>query len=103
MKIYAISDNIDTNIGLRLAGVNGVVVHEREEVLKAITEARKDSQLGILIITRKLAELVPEVIDELKLSVSLPLIVEIPDRHLKRDEDTDYITQYVRDSIGIKV
>jgi V/A-type H+/Na+-transporting ATPase subunit F len=103
MKIYAISDNIDTNIGLRLAGVNGVVVHEKEEVLKAIAEARKDSQLGILIITRKLAELVPEVIDELKLSVSLPLIVEIPDRHLKRDEDTDYITKYVRDSIGIKV
>ncbi|ACL70689.1 V-type ATP synthase subunit F [Halothermothrix orenii] len=103
MKIFCISDNIDTNIGLRLAGVDGIVVHEREEVLKAIEEARKDKELGILIITRKLAQLVPEVIDELKLSASLPLVVEIPDRHLKKDEDNDYITRYVRDSIGIKV
>lgn len=103
MKIFCISDNIDTNIGLRLAGVDGVVVHERQEVLEAIAEARKDKDLGILLITRKLAELVPDVIDELKLSVSLPLIVEIPDRHLKRNEDNDYITRYVRDSIGIKV
>jgi V/A-type H+/Na+-transporting ATPase subunit F len=103
MKMFLISDNIDTNIGLRLAGVNGVVVHTKEEVLKAIATARQDKELGILIITRKLASLVPEVIDELKLSVSFPLTVEIPDRHLRKDEDNDYITKYVRDSIGIKV
>lgn len=103
MKLFAISDNIDTNIGLRLAGVDGVVVHEKEEVLNVIEEARKDKELGILIITRKLARMVPDVIDELKLSARLPLIVEIPDRHLDRDEDNDYITRYVRDSIGIKV
>lgn len=103
MKIYAISDNIDTNIGLRLAGVNGVVVHQREEVLEAIEEAHKDRELGILIITRKLAELVPEVIDELKLSAGLPLVVEIPDRHIKKGQENEYITRYVRESIGIKV
>ncbi len=103
MKIFAICDNIDTNIGLRLAGVDGVVVHEKEEVLDAIDKAREDEDLGILIITRKLAEKVPDIIDELKLSVSLPLIVEIPDRHLNGNKDSNYITRYVRDSIGIKV
>ena len=30
MKMYLISDNIDTQTGMRLAGVDGVVVHERE-------------------------------------------------------------------------
>ena len=30
MKMYLISDNIDTYTGMRLAGVEGVVVHERE-------------------------------------------------------------------------
>ena len=30
MKMFLISDNIDTYTGMRLAGVEGVVVHERE-------------------------------------------------------------------------
>ena len=32
MKMYLISDNIDTLTGMRLAGVDGIVVHEREEL-----------------------------------------------------------------------
>ena len=29
MKFFLISDNIDTQMGMRLAGIDGVVVHER--------------------------------------------------------------------------
>ena len=32
MKMYLISDNVDTYTGMRLAGVDGVVVHERDEL-----------------------------------------------------------------------
>ena len=35
MKMFLISDNIDTYTGMRLAGVEGVVVHEREELRRA--------------------------------------------------------------------
>ena len=35
MKMYLISDNVDTYTGMRLAGVDGVVVHERDELKKA--------------------------------------------------------------------
>ena len=28
MKFFLISDNIDTQMGMRLAGIEGVVVHE---------------------------------------------------------------------------
>ena len=35
MKMYLISDNIDTLTGMRLAGVEGVVVHEMQEVKEA--------------------------------------------------------------------
>ena len=31
MKMYLISDNIDTQTGMRLAGVDGVVVHAEGE------------------------------------------------------------------------
>ena len=39
MKMYLISDNIDTLTGMRLAGVDGVVVHERNELRGAIENA----------------------------------------------------------------
>ena len=32
MKMYLISDNIDTYTGMRLAGVEGAVVHEKAEL-----------------------------------------------------------------------
>ena len=39
MRFYLLSDNIDTLMGMRLAGIEGVVIHEKEEVEKALTEA----------------------------------------------------------------
>ena len=36
MKMYLISDNIDTYTGMRLAGVEGTVVHERAELKEAL-------------------------------------------------------------------
>lgn len=32
MKMYLISDNVDTYTGMRLAGVDGIVVHEQDEL-----------------------------------------------------------------------
>ena len=37
MRMYLISDNIDTYTGMRLSGVEGVVVHEREELEEALS------------------------------------------------------------------
>ena len=37
MRMYLISDNIDTYTGMRLSGVDGVVVHEREELEEALS------------------------------------------------------------------
>ena len=40
--MYLISDNVDTLTGMRLAGVDGVVVHEKEELRSAIETAMED-------------------------------------------------------------
>ena len=34
MKMFLVSDNNDTYTGMKLAGVDGVVVHTEEEVIK---------------------------------------------------------------------
>ena len=102
MRFFLISDNIDTQIGLRLAGIKGVVVHEREEVLKVLEEVLKDETIGVILMTQKIADLIPQELLELKLSSSLPLVFVIPDRHGWRGE-RDFITKYIEEAIGVKM
>lgn len=102
MKLYLISDNIDTQIGMRLAGVDGCVVHEAEEVVAELKKACSDSDIGIVLLTEKLGKLVPDVVRDLKLNTPVPLIVEIPDRHGSRDI-VDSINRHVREAIGLKM
>ena len=75
MKMYLISDNIDTLTGMRLAGVEGVIVHEHDELKEA---------------------------DDVKLHHKTPLIIEIPDRH-GTGRRPDFITSYVNEAIGLKL
>ncbi len=102
MRMFLISDNVDTKAGMRLAGIDGVVVHERREVLDAIRAALDDSSIGVVLITEVLAELIPDVLSNIKLNNLRPLVVEIPDRHGTR-RPPDYIMRYVNEAIGLKV
>lgn len=102
MKVFIISDNTHTLTGMRLSGIEGVVVHEREEILKELAKVKKNRDIGIILITELLAERVKLELDEIKLSSSLPIIVEIPDRHGPR-RPTDFLTRYIRESIGLKI
>lgn len=102
MKMFLISDNIDTKTGMRLAGVSGVIVHTKEEVTKAMDKVLQDREIGILLITEKLGLLIPELINDIKLNYQIPLIVEIPDRH-GSDRAADSITRHVREAVGLKL
>lgn len=102
MKFYLLSDNIDTQMGLRLAGIEGVVVHERHEMLEALEKAMHMKDVTIILMTTKLIELCPDVISELKLNQKQPLIVEIPDRH-GASKIGETIDKYVSEAIGVKL
>lgn len=102
MRYYLISDNTETQTGMRLAGIEGVIVHGREETEAAIAKVLADRSVGILLITEKLAKLCPKTIYELKLHRHIPLLVEIPDRH-GTGRSKDSITHYIREAIGIKI
>ena len=102
MKFYLISDNIDTRAGMRLAGIDGTVVHTKKEVEDAIDGAMSMKDVGVILITEKLSGLAPDRISTLKLTKELPLIVEIPDRH-GTSRTKNSITRYVSESLGIKL
>lgn len=102
MRFYVISDNIDTLMGMRLAGIEGIVVHEKEEVLPSLADAMKQSDIGIILMTTKLIQLCPKLISHYKMTYSKPLIVEIPDRH-GSSQIGAVIDKYVSEAIGIKL
>jgi len=102
MKVFMLSDNTHTLTGMRLSGVEGVVVHEREDILKELAKVKEKRDVGILLITELLAERVQPELNKMKLSLSLPIIVEIPDRHGTR-RPPDFLTRYIRESIGLKI
>ena len=102
MKAYLISDNHDTLVGLRLAGIEGVVVHGYEEASAAMDAALERPDVAILAVTEKIAELLPEMIHRLREHGDLPIVVEIPDRHGTK-RSSDFLTKYVRDAIGVKM
>lgn len=102
MKFRLISDNHDTAMGMRLAGIDGVIVHTSDEVEAALKQAISMEDVGIVLITEGLVKLCPELIYNIKMHNTRPLIVEIPDRHADgRSEGS--ISRYVREAIGVKI
>lgn len=102
MKMFLISDNVDTYTGMRLTGVEGQVVHNKNDLQETLDRVLADKNLGILLITEKLNAQFPEIINDLKLNRKLPLVVEIPDRH-GTGRRPDFITAYVNEAIGLKL
>ena len=100
--MYLISDNIDTLTGMRLAGVEGVVVHEHDELKEALERTIADKEIGIILLTEKFGREFPDIIDDVRLNRRLPLLIEIPDRH-GTGRKPDFITSYVSEAIGIKL
>lgn len=102
MKFYLISDNVDTLMGMRLSGIDGVVIHTEEEVKKTLKEVMQRNDVAVVLMTATLVNLCPDMIMDYKMNNRQPLIVEIPDRH-GNGRTSDSITKYVHDAIGIKL
>lgn len=102
MKMYLISDNLDTYAGMRLAGVEGCVVHGTDELNEAIDNVINNNEFGILLISEGLCRDNAQKIDNIKLNMKQPLVVEVPDRNGSNRKE-DFITSYVNEAIGVRL
>jgi V/A-type H+-transporting ATPase subunit F len=57
MKLYCISDDVDTAVGLKLTGIKSVILKNKEEIELEIEKVVKDKEIGILIVTEKIYNL----------------------------------------------
>lgn len=100
MKFFLISDNSDTLVGMRLAGIDGVRIQFQKESNAALQKAVEDSSIGIVLVTPQVAALCKETIAELQ-KREKPLIVTIPDPSGVGMEDS--MTKYIGEAIGIQL
>jgi V/A-type H+-transporting ATPase subunit F len=102
MKSFLISDKREALVGMRLAGIDGVLAQTRDEVLDAVSSVMKNEEIGILILTENVADMIADEVLDLKLKAKRPLIVEIPGRHGSK-RNADKIAEYIRNSVGIHI
>lgn len=102
MRMYLISDNIDTLTGMRLVGIEGSIAHNQETVEKILHQCLADENIGIILVTEKLGKDYPKSLDEVRLKRNFPLLIEIPDRH-GSGKSPNFITDYIEQTIGIHV
>lgn len=99
-KIYILGD-IHTVTALRLAGVEGRV-SGREGVAIHLNELLERGDAGVIVITRELAEEIPEKIYNVNLNSVIPVIVEIPGIDDPRGFSTS-IFDYITEALGISI
>ncbi|MCK5154848.1 MAG: V-type ATP synthase subunit F [Spirochaetales bacterium] len=101
MKYYSIGDE-DTVLGFGMVGVEGMIVNGEEEARNAFQTALKDKDVGIIIITERMAELIRDQVDQYIFTEKFPLILEIPDR-IGRIEGKPGLREMVNTAIGVKL
>lgn len=103
MKAFLVSDNHDSLVLLNLAGIRGTIAREPAEVRLAVDDILKNRRdVGVLVVTERIAEMVPDLVKGLRERGEPPLLVEIPDRHGSR-RGADFLTGYIRSAIGVNI
>ena len=101
MRFYVIADE-HTVTGFKLVGLEGEVVENADEAREALQKAFSSPDIGIVVITEKIAASIREDVERFMFGHSFPLIIEIPDRTGPM-EDRLSIRQMVRSAVGINI
>lgn len=79
MKILVIG-HPDAVLGFSLAGVSGRVATNADQANEALDDAQASKDIGIVLVTQDVAEMIHARMDYLKLRSTIPLVIEIPSR-----------------------
>lgn len=102
MRIAALCDD-DTAVGLRLGGVHEVHVPKKGNALELWNQISSHDEIGIIIITEKLAEELDKNLRDFRIRNNLPIIVEIPDKKGRRKDHVDFVSHLIKKAVGIEV
>jgi len=99
---YSIIGDEDTVLGFGMVGVSGKVAENANEAERAFQAILEDKEIGIVIVTERIADMIRPIVDKYLFTVSFPLIVEIPDRKGPKPGRPG-IKEMVNTAIGLKL
>jgi len=101
MRFVVIGDP-ETVLGFRLAGVHGVVATGREEALDTLHEVLSDRDIGVVLMTERLAKSIRDEFEARLYGHGFPLLLEVPDA-LGPSPDRLSVEDVVRKAIGMSL
>jgi V/A-type H+/Na+-transporting ATPase subunit F len=101
MKYYIVGDE-DAVLGFGMVGVDGRVAETPADAEAAFNAALEVKDVGIVIITERVADLIRPIVGPYVLSRRFPLVVEIPDRRGPMP-GRKALREMVTEAIGIKL
>ncbi len=101
MKVLVIG-HPEAVLGFSLAGVSGRVATTAADVNEALDEVQASRDVGIVLVTQDVAQLIPARMEHLKLRSTIPLVVEIPAQG-GVPEGQESLGEIVLRAIGIKL
>jgi V/A-type H+-transporting ATPase subunit F len=101
MKVLVIG-HPEAVLGFSLAGVSGRVATNAAEVNQALDDVQASKDVGIVLVTQDVAQLIPARMEHLKLRSTIPLVVEIPAQG-GAPEGQESLGEIVLRAIGIKL
>ena len=101
MRYYVIGDE-DTVLGFRYAGIQGDLVESAQEARDALGRATRQPDIGIVIITDLVADLIRAEVNAVRFGGKLPLLVEVPGPRGPSPKRQDLLA-LIREAVGIRV
>lgn len=102
MKFLVIGDK-DTIAGFSLIGIEGITVNTKTETIKALQYAIHRQDIGIILITERVAREIHNNIDNiLSHRKKCNLILQIPDAHRSKPIKHT-VEEFVLSALGIKI
>ena len=101
MKVLVIG-HPEAVLGFSLAGVSGRVATNAAEVNQALDDVQASKDVGIVLVTQDVAQLISARMEHLKLRSTIPLVVEIPAQG-GVPEGQESLGEIVLRAIGIKL
>ncbi|MCK5569000.1 MAG: V-type ATP synthase subunit F [Spirochaetes bacterium] len=101
MKYFIIGDE-DAVLGFGMVGVQGRTAVNPEDAREAFQSALNDKDIGIIIITERIARQIRTTVDRFLFKERFPLVIEIPDRKGSVPGRIG-IREMVNAAIGVKI
>jgi V/A-type H+-transporting ATPase subunit F len=101
MRYHVIGDE-DTVLGFRYAGIPGELVESADEAREALERVTRLPDVGILIITDVVADLIRDEVNAVRFAGTVPLVVEVPGPAGPSPKRQDLLA-LIREAVGIRV